>query len=117
MKRFEIFHSDPAIEVRVRRRRFVLGATALFGANMLPGVSRAGPLDSIPLNRSAKIVRQGSVVVSPKSGSAPGLAGADVYSPARAWLDVDFAVTDQLDLTLMILTQQQKEQVSRGLRL
>ena len=65
----------------------------------------------------AKIVRQGSAVVPAQSTNGPGLAGAEVYSPARAWLDVDFDLQEKADLTLMIITRQQREALSKGQRL
>jgi len=79
-----------------------------------PKRGRAGPLDSIPLTPRAKVLRQGSIVVPGHSSNGPGLAAFDIFSPARAWLDVDFAVQDKAEITLMILTPQQKAQVFGG---
>jgi len=77
----------------------------------------AGPLDSISLG-GGKILRQGSFVVPGRTPGGPaGLAGSDVVAPGRGWLNIAFAIEDKGDLTLMILTQQQKAQVSTGQRL
>jgi len=40
--------------------------------------------DTIPLSRTAKIVREGTVLVPARETGTAGLAGADVSSPARA---------------------------------
>jgi len=99
------------------RRALLWGTPLAFGGILLSGVCRAESLDAIPLTPGAKVLRKGYVSVPARSSNGPGLAGMDIYSPARAWLDVDFSVTEKADLTLMILTQRQKDQLSRGVRL
>ena len=115
---FSIGDAQHQIESAGLTRRSVLSGGLALVLVLCPRMGQAGPLDSIPLSRGAKILREGSVVVPGRTAGGPaGLAGSDVFSPARGWLSIDFAVQDQADLTLMILTQRQKAQVSSGQRL
>jgi hypothetical protein len=99
---------------RITRRLFV-GAALSSALTVWPRDGNSGPLDSLRLDPSAKVLRQGSIVVPGRNpGGTAGSAGSDLFSPARAWLKIDFALEDKAELTLMVLTQQQKISLSRG---
>jgi hypothetical protein len=117
MKRSILIIGPPLIEVPPASRRSFLtgGLAALVG--LCPTLVLAGPFDSIPLSRESKVLREGSLVVPAQQASTPGVAGADISSPARGWLDVTYAVETRADITLLILTQRQKTQLSNGQQL
>ncbi|MCA1657723.1 MAG: hypothetical protein LC627_00315, partial [Verrucomicrobiaceae bacterium] len=103
-------HRDPAIE-RIRTRGLWISIIAL----VLTGTSLAGPLDSLELDPASKILKEGTVIVpSASADGLPGLAGADIFLSSRGFLDIHFAVQEKRELTLMLLTAEQKKQVTAG---
>ena len=73
----------------------------------------AGPLDSIPLERGARLLREGVVTVPARTNVA-GVAASDAFVPQRGWLTIAFALEEKIDLTLMVLTDRQRSQILSG---
>jgi hypothetical protein len=96
-------------------RRQVLQAIGLITiADALPADAAAGPLDTQQLDRRAKVLKMDTLIVPGSGANKPGLAGADVVAPGRGFLGIDWAIQDKHELTVMLLTGQQKIQVSKG---
>lgn len=88
-------------------------ATSAWG---LLGRAYAQSVDSIPLGPGEKVLARSTVVVPGRTDRA-GVSGSDIYVPQRGWLTVAFAVESNQELTLMVLTSEQKMQISSGQRL
>jgi hypothetical protein len=96
-------------------RRFALGAALIWstGAIFLGG-GHAAPLDSIPIDRGTKILKQGRFAIPAASGGTEGVVGTEVVIPNRGFFGIDFAVDANKELTLMLVTEAQKNAMSAG---
>jgi hypothetical protein len=97
-----------------RREMLLIGAGAFASASLPAALAWAGPFDSLALDRRARVLRQGPVVVPAASGAGPGVAGADIVAPRRGFLGIDWVIAGKIDVTLMLLTARQKMQLSGG---
>ena len=100
---------------RIDRRLVVqaIGAGALAFALPFPAI--ANPFADQPLHPRAKILRQTNLTVpGTKPGSPPGVAGADVSVQARGILGVDWVISGNDVVTLLLLTGGQKTQLMSG---
>jgi hypothetical protein len=92
-----------------------IGVTTI--AAVIPAKVWAGPLDALELDRRARVLKQGTLVVPPPGAlGEPGMAGADITTPGRGFLGIDWAIEDTRELSVMMLTVEQKSQVAKGQR-
>lgn len=103
-----------------RRQLGVLGPAiaAFFGVRSALAqavIGGGGPVESLKLDRRARVLKRQSVAVPPAGrGSTLGIAGADIVAPARGYIGVDWALQDSVELGVLIVTEQQKAQLVAG---
>jgi hypothetical protein len=101
-------------------RRMVLKAGFVLATAFLPRLAKtavlgeAGPIESLALDERARVLKQETVSVPASSGGSPGIAGADIYAPARGLIGIDWALPESREFTVMIVTQQQKNILVAG---
>jgi len=89
-------------------------STLLIVGAALPLVSRAaiaGPLDSIPIDTQATTLHDEDTAAVP----AGGAVGADIVVTGSAFLSIDFAVQPGKQVTLLLITADQKRQMNAGI--
>lgn len=88
---------------------------ATFAAVVFAAAAIASPLDSMPPDPAATLVRAEETVTVPGAGPAgPGVVAAPLNLTARAFLAIDFAVQPDKQLTLLVMTSAQKQQMDSG---
>lgn len=70
----------------------------------------AGPLDSIAIDPGATTLHPEQTVMVPANGAV----GSSVYVTSRAFLAIDFAVQPGKQITLLVITAAQKQQMDAG---
>lgn len=96
------------------RRSVLQSGLILFGLGW-PARSNAGPFDSLELDRRARILYQGPITIpAPTSSSPAGVAGADIVSPRRGWIGIDWVMSEKREITCMLLSGRQKMQLLQG---
>jgi hypothetical protein len=94
----------------VNRRRIakvgVMILAMMGGAVLMLG---QGPLDSIAIDPGAKTLKEGSISVAAGKGSS-----VNVVVPGRGIFALDFAVEQDKELSLLLLTKKQYESVAAG---
>lgn len=99
-------------------RRHLLRALSVFAsACVLPAAAYAGPFDSIPLDPGTKTLKQATVVVPAAAGGVDGVIGSEVVIAGRGYFGVDFVVQGDKELTLMLVTEAQKNAMASGRKL
>ena len=76
----------------------------------LPSVLLAGPLDSIANDPAATTLHPEQTVIVPSNGAV----GSTIYVSSRAFLSIDFAVQPGKQVTLLVITDAQKQQMDAG---
>lgn len=78
---------------------------------LLPAATlSAGPLDSIPNDPKATIVHPEKTVVV----AANGAVGSNIYIAGRSFLSIDFDVQTGKQVTLLVITAAQKQEMDSG---
>jgi hypothetical protein len=80
------------------------------GFVLLSGAAFAGPLDSIAIDPQAATVHSEETVIVPSNGAV----GSDVSVTSRAFLSIDFAVEPNKQVTLLVITAAQKQEMNAG---
>lgn len=90
------------------------GVTLLAGivltAAMWAGTAIAGPLDSLALDSAATILHSEDTVIVPANNAV----GSEIYVSSRAFLSIDFAVQPGKQVTLLVITKAQKQEMDAG---
>ncbi|MGA7710777.1 MAG: hypothetical protein WCA81_02670 [Rhizomicrobium sp.] len=82
----------------------------LAGVMLLSGAAFAGPLDSIAIDPQATTLHSEETVTVPSNGAV----GSDVSVTSRAFLSIDFAVEPNKQVTLLVITAAQKQEMNAG---
>lgn len=77
---------------------------------MMPVDVSAGRLDSIPLDTGATTIHPEETVTVPGNGAV----GSVIYVSGRAFLSIDFDVQSGKQVTLLVLTDEQKREMDAG---
>ena len=73
------------------------------------------PLDTIKIDSAGKILGQATISVLPRAADAAfGLQGVDISAPGRGWLQIDFSISQERELVLLVVDRQQKDQLLAG---
>jgi hypothetical protein len=70
----------------------------------------AGPLDSVPNDPKATTLHPEKTVVVPSNGAV----GSSIYITGRSFLSIDFAVQPGKQVTLLVITSAQKQEMDSG---
>lgn len=104
-----------AFRIGVSRRQILAGfQTACLASLLAPVAAWAGPFDSLELDRRARVLKQGPMVIPAASGAGPGAAGADILAPRRGFVGIDWVITGGVEVTIMLVTATQKAQLTSG---
>lgn len=96
------------------RRHLLRAAGALAFASAFPRLGLAGPFDSIQIDPGTKILKQATVVVPAAAGGTDGVIGSEIVIAGRGYFGVDFVVQGQKELTLLLVTQSQRNAMAAG---
>jgi hypothetical protein len=89
----------------------VLFIIAIATLAMIPVIDvSAGKLDSIPIDSGATTLHSEETVTIPANGAV----GASIYVSSRAFLSIDFAVQSGKQVTLLVITNEQKREMDAG---
>lgn len=73
-------------------------------------VGAAGALGSIPIDPGATTIHPEKTVTVPANGAV----GSDIHVSSRAFLSIDFAVQQGKQVTLLVITDAQKQEMNAG---
>ena len=83
---------------------------------LVPLAALADALDTVAVDPSARILRKALATVPAANppGSSFGVIGADISIPGRGFLGLDWSIEGRHEVTLMVATAQQKNQLLAG---
>lgn len=87
---------------------FVVGIVML-AMTPVPGVA-AGELDSLAIDQNATTLHEEETVVIPANDAV----GSEISVTGRAFLSIDFAVEQGKQVTLLVITDAQKQEMDAG---
>jgi len=100
LKKLSIFYT---------RVLFIIGSIAMLSIILVVETS-AGQLDSIAIDPGATTLHSEETVMVPANGAV----GSNIYVAGRAFLSIDFAVQPGKQVTLLVITDAQKQDMDAG---
>lgn len=99
----------------INRRHAVLALGSAAIAFALPPLAFANPFAEQPLHQRARVLRQAALTIPAATpGSPPAVTGADVNVQARGVFGIDWVISGNDTITLMLLSGNQKTQLMSG---
>jgi hypothetical protein len=96
--------------VKILLRQGLAGCFALLAIVFFSCLALADDLDSIPIDPQATVLCAEQTVVAPANGAV----GSPVSVTSRAFVSIDFAVQPGKQVTLVVLSSAQKQQMDAG---